>query len=270
MRTKANIVGRTASLRRALTLVELVVVLAILVALSGMIVPLVQGLGYQTNAATNATVVDDVNRALGSHAARSGTQPDGWDSLLNESGSRFSRLHSALAANATPNLLQDSTLTLAQLESLGNAGIYNVYDAVEASGESPNFSNRTLRPLPIPWVSTASSNSAKVLKLTLPDGIKAFGGTLLVNQAGTESSPAYEFVVFGLGSNTTVQGATMVQAPLIQSADPSNHYARVCCIFMVPAGTTKSFPAKYVGCFLPDGTTARTNMENYNNNARTD
>lgn len=260
MRTMSYAVGRPATPRRALTLVELVVVLAILVALSGMIVPLVQGLGHQTNAATNATVVDDVNRALGSYAARSGTQPDGWDSLLGKTQARFTRLHSALSTTATPNLLEDSPLTQIQVDSLNSVGIYNVFDADEAAVTlSPNFNNLTERKL---------VDGGKVVKLTAL-GVATLGGEFQVNQNNTVTPVAYEFIVLGLGSNANVQGATMVQSPLIQSADPSNNYARVCCVYLIPSSTaTTSFPAKYLGCFMPDGTTSRKNMENYNNNAR--
>ena len=83
-------------LRHGLTLIELVVVLAILVVLAGLIVPMVAGLGYQTNAATNATVADDVSRAVRTFYGRFDAQPTGWDSLLNASGTSFNKLHASL------------------------------------------------------------------------------------------------------------------------------------------------------------------------------
>ena len=82
--------------RSGLTLLELVVVIAILVVLAGMIVPLISGLGYQTNAATNATVADDVSRAVRTFYGRFDAQPTGWDSLLNASGTSFGKLHPLL------------------------------------------------------------------------------------------------------------------------------------------------------------------------------
>jgi hypothetical protein len=39
------------------------------------------------------------------------------------------------------------------------------------------------------------------------------------------------------------------------------------CIFMVPAEAATTFPAKYVGCFLPDGTALRNNLDKYHNSA---
>lgn len=246
--------------RRALTLVELVVVLAILVVLSSLIVPLIQGLGFQTNAATNATVIDDVNRAMGAYAARTGNQPDNWDSLLGTTGSRFTKMRSELAAGASPNLLEDMPLTQIQVDSLNAVGIYNVRDADESSTVAPNSNNATVRKL---------VDGGKLVKLT-PIGIATLGGEFQVVPAGVTTPTAFDLVVLGLGSNVTVQGSTMMQIPLIQNADPANHYARVCCVYQIPVGTATAnerFPARYIGCFMPDGTTARKNMENYNSNS---
>ena len=250
------------SRRRALTLVELVVVLAILVVLSSLIVPLIQGLGFQTNAATNATVIDDVNRAMRAYAVRTDKQPNQWDSLLGTTGSRYTKLRDELSSYRNPttqtivDLLQVTTLTAAQVKSLNDVGIYDVRDANESSAVAPSSNNELVRKL---------VNGGNVITLTL-DGISALGGEFQSSHATAEEPN--ELVVFGLGSNVTVQGATMMQIPLIQNSDPANHYARVLCVYQIPVGTaTVAFPARYIGCFMPDGTTARKNIENYNSNA---
>jgi hypothetical protein len=80
-------------------------------------------------------------------------------------------------------------------------------------------------------------------------------------------SPTDEYVVLGLGANTTIRSAVMTDVPLVSSADPNAYYARVLCVFMIPGDTQPWFPAKYVGCFLPDGTSLRANIDKYNNSA---
>jgi competence protein ComGC len=249
----------TVSRRRALTLIELVVVIAILVALSGLIIPMVQGLGFQTNAATNATVVDDVNRAIGIYATRFDAHPAGWDSLLNGSGTTSIKVHSSLRL-ASPALVQQLTLTAQQVESLQRSGIYHVHDSDESTGD-PNLSIETARPL---------ATGGKVLQLTMDTSGSSrrpvLDGGFRVHQFqdGDEDN---EFVVLGLGRWSSMQGASTMQVPLIQSADPTNNYARVCCVYMVPSSSSTAtvFPARYVGCFLPDGSTARDNISRYNN-----
>jgi type II secretory pathway pseudopilin PulG len=259
------------SRRRALTLVELVVVIAILVALSGLIIPLVQGLSFQTNAATNATVVDDVNRAIGTYATRFDAQPDSWDSLLNGSGSIFSKVHKSLR-EAVPPLVEPVALEDHQLESLAIAGIYNVRDATEGGTSSPDLSNDSLRTLAIrkPDGTFEFHASKTLLCLTMTGSGDArrpvLNAGFRINQYHDGDS-GNEFVVLGLGRSSSIQGSSTMQVPLIQNADPTNNYARVCCVYMVPSSSSTAavFPARYVGCFLPDGTTARDNISRYNN-----
>jgi len=251
---------RTAAVsrRRALTLIELVVVIAILVVLSGLIIPMVQGLGFQTNAATNATVADDVNRAIGIYATRFDMHPSGWDSMLNGSGTIFTKVHSSLRLASTA-LVQPLTLTAQQVESLQRSGIYHVHDSDEGTGD-PNLSIETARPLVA---------GGKLLQLTMTTSGTSrrpvLDGSFRVHQFqdGDEDN---EFIVLGLGRWSSMQGSATMQVPLIQHADPTNNYARVCCVYMIPSNSsTVVFPARYVGCFLPDGSTARDNISRYNN-----
>ena len=68
-------------------------VLAILVALSAMIIPLIGGLSSQANSSINATSVRDVARTIATYQARyEGSYPDYWDSLADTSDQRFGKL----------------------------------------------------------------------------------------------------------------------------------------------------------------------------------
>ena len=68
--------------RAGLTLIELVVVLVILTALAALVVPKLGGIASQSRSAANASVVEEVNRAVGLYNARyQDAQPSGWDSL---------------------------------------------------------------------------------------------------------------------------------------------------------------------------------------------
>lgn len=255
--------------RGGLTLVELVVVLAILVALSGLIVPLISGLGHQTNASTGATLIADVNRAVNAFHARAGDvnqYPDAWDSLLNTNGSLFNKLHPALtgsdAASYGAALLQVVDLSPSQAESLRSAGIYNLYRADESSTVAPSLNEATS-------VSVTTGAKAAILDVAATAGSSPYDklvfATDLANASGITAGEG-EFIVLGVGFNSTLRGATLVEVPLVQGADPANYYARMLCVFMVPSSAaTTSFPARYVGCFLPDGTSLRNNLDKYNN-----
>lgn len=248
--------------RRALTLLELIVVLAILVTLSGMVVPLIEGLGRQTNSSSNATVINDVNRAIGTCAMRHelGYFPDGWDSLLNTSGALFSGLHlnvsGTMGSDPISGLVEAKALTDTQLKSLSDVNLRTVYDAASTS---PNVFT-SLRPL---------QSGGKVAMLTDTAKNRAYGDDRFsvkhLDMSGTHDDK--DFVVLGLGGMNSLRGNIVRDVPLISSADPNNHYARVLCVFMIPdAGSTAAlFPAKYIGCFMPDGTSLRMNLDDYNN-----
>jgi prepilin-type N-terminal cleavage/methylation domain-containing protein len=253
-------VGRgIAPARRGLTLLELIVVLAILVALSGLVIPLVQGLGYQTNASTNAAVVGDVNRSVGTFQTRFDKYPNEWDSLLNSSDAPFSKLHPSLTA-ASPQILQTTALTETQARSLKDMGIHQLRIHDESATVAPNTTGT--------GVLTITEGATVV---TLNKAPLTAGGTLTGDLFSalelSETNTANDYVVVGLGTATTIRGSVMTDVPMLHGADPSRYYSRVLCVFMV-TGTAPGatpFPARYVGCFLPDGSSLRSNLDRYHN-----
>jgi prepilin-type N-terminal cleavage/methylation domain-containing protein len=264
-RTAARrIPARRGLTRRGLTLLELIVVLAILVALSGLVVPLIQGLGYQTNASTNAAVVGDVNRSVGTFHTRFDKYPNEWDSLLNASDGLFSKLHPNLV-NASPSILQVMELDAGggslQADSLAKAmGIYQLRDHDESGALAPNTTGTGVR-------SIAAGTKVVMLNKTSLTLSGMLVGDLFSARELSETSADNDYVVVGLGTAATIRGTVMTDVPMLHGADPSHHYARVLCVFMVPGtGTTATaFPARYVGCFLPDGSSLRSNLDRYHN-----
>jgi prepilin-type N-terminal cleavage/methylation domain-containing protein len=254
---------RRRSPRRGLTLLELIVVLAILVALSGLVIPLVQGLGYQTNASTNAALVGDVNRSVGTFQTRFDKYPNDWDSLLNSSNTLFSKLHPNLVG-ANPVILQTAELSATQAESLKAMGICQLRDHEESATLPPNTTGNVTR-----TVADATAVYTPVvafLNKAPLTSTAAQTGDLFTAKELSGTDPANDYVVFGLGTATTIRGSVMTDAPMVHGSDPSRYYSRVLCVFMVPAsGTSVGFPAKYVGCFLPDGSSLRSNLERYHN-----
>ncbi len=255
--------------RRGLTLLELVVVLTILVALAGLAIPLLGGLSTQADGSTNAAVVGDVDRAVGTYFTRHDAHADGWDSLLNSSDTLFTKLRPALTSTTVPNGAPDPTLPILavsaqtlskeQAESLKDAGIDVLYDADETAGRSPNAAGSTVR-------TVDPQAGVKYARLNIPGngavlGLEAFG----IGAANAElTSARFDFLVVGLGGNTSIKGETLMDVPLVLSAEPTKNYARVLCVFAIPAASsTATFRARYLGCFLPDGTTLRHNLDRY-------
>lgn len=255
--------------RAGLTLLELVVVLVILAALAALVVPRLSGVASQSNSAANAAVVEEVNRAVTLFEARYGNDStkrlNGWDSLLNSTSDYFSKLHpnlqksTATTLDVTRPILQITTLDAGQAQSLKDAKITGLHDADEARAAPPSDNSTVFR---------AVNTGTQVVTLVKSSITSGHGSTFIdkafnINQY--KANWANEYVVVGLGGPTSLKGATLSEVPLVQSANPSQYYARALCVFMIPAaGATSTFPAQYVGSFLPDGTSMRTNIDNYN------
>ena len=259
--------------RAGLTLIELVVVLVILAALAALVVPRLSGIASQSNSATNAAIVSDVNRAVGLYNARyKDTQPSGWDSLLSSTDAAFTKLHPTILAaftttDTTKPRLQIATLDAGQAKSFQQAGITGFHDADESRTSAPSDNSSVFRFL---------SDGKKVVTLIKDNITSGHGSTFIdnafsLNQYRKDKKGnlvfSYEYVVCGLGGPTNIKGQTINEIPLVQSADPSKYYARMLAVYKIPAaGSTGAaiFPAEYVGCFLPDGTTSRQNVDSFN------
>lgn len=253
--------------RHGLTLIELVVVLVILAALAGLVIPRLSGVTSQASSSTNATLVDDINRSVGLFETRYGKQPSGWDSLLTASDAYYSKLHPSMTqtTDVTKPNLQITTLDAGQAQSLKDAGISGFHDADEARVGLPSDNSTVFRLI---------ADGKKVVTLVKTPIASGHGSTFIdkaLNLNQFRKTPQgvpvfdYEYVVVGLGGPTSIRGATMTEIPVVQSADPTKYYSRMICVYRIPAaGASVTFPARYVGSFLPDGTSLRQNVDNFN------
>lgn len=259
--------------RVGLTLIELVVVLVILAVLAALVIPRVSGVTTQANTSTNAAIVAEVNQAVAMFEARYENDPNkrmsGWDSLLNSNDAFFSKLHPNLLTNpqntdvTKPNL-QIITLDDVQVQSLRALKITGLHDADESRSGPPSDNSTVFRSI---------ATGKKVVALVKTPIAGGHGSTFIDNAFSIDqfkNNWVNEFVVVGLGGPTALKGSTLTEVPIVQSADPTKYYARALCVFMIPpAGATTGFRAQYVGCFLPDGTSLRTNIDSYNSSTVT-
>jgi Tfp pilus assembly protein PilE len=261
------ITSHSAKTRAGLTLLELVVVLGILVILASMIVPNVGGLIFQSRHAGNAAMVLDVNHAVNSFVARFAEHPDHWDSLLNSSDQRFTKLHTQIlqTTNTALPVLEPYPLAANQAASLQNAGINRLLDADESRSVQASDNSSVERLI---------ATGTEVMRIVKPPVTTPNGSTFLDIAFGLNATKAdkwaNEFVVFGLGTQTEMRGNTMTDVPIVQSATPINFYARVLCVYMIPPANGASTRAKYIGCFMPDGSTLPGNLQDYSSVAAFD
>lgn len=264
---------KTYKLRRAgLTLLELVVVLVVLAALAALIIPRLNGVSAQAGSATSASVIGDMNRAVGLHEARYGKAANGWDGILTgPTGSLYPKLHPDLlnaSGNVALPVLAPLTLTATQLKSLNAAGIsFLHYNSEESTytgrpsdsgvsfaflAEGSQVCGLTVQGTSSGWTSHGSTFPDRALNLN-PFNV------------GPDSGKDLSFVVFGVGQPCSLRGTTLQESPLLQAADPNQYYARMLCVYMIPGpSSTSSFTAQFVGSFAPDGTCLNDNLIKFN------
>lgn len=251
--------------RRGLTLMELVVVMVILIALAGMLLPLFPNMLNRAHTTTSATSNVELSKAIMTYQGLYYAYPNRLDNLATGSGTLFTMLPGsgsdagAYATGAqTPAgvLTQAGNLTAAQLTAgtlaaLNSVGITNVAQVVEAAGNSTGNWSPTF----FPYAAVPSSVNSTALAAGTP--VATLGYQAIQNMGlswngatGTGAYPTY--VVLGAGDYSTMSGKTMDEAPVHFDDDPNynpnNAYGRFGVLFQVTDVNGTALPqAIYAG-----------------------
>ena len=234
---KLNYLGRRAS-ARGLTLIELVVVLAILVALAGLIIGNFPSLLRKASGSTSANTIQDIARAVSIRQTTLNSVGSGFDSLLDTSDAVFSKLPPGCLTNIVATAL---TTNAAALAELGLTQICRL-DATTTDAT---------------WSVAASNNLVNVIGTT----VAAQATPFLVNKIIPNSS-AYVGTptvwLFGVGKISTLVGAgsTLLEAPTrtgtSELENAQNFYQRYVIAFVVDgSGLGGAARARFLGALAP-------------------
>ncbi|GIW82279.1 MAG: hypothetical protein KatS3mg105_4086 [Gemmatales bacterium] len=245
--------------RLALTLMELVVVLAILVILAGMIIANLDGILSKGHSAQGASVIGELMRLMDSYRAIHGRYPDIYDSMLNASGTPYEHLLPGAKQKYVP-----ATLTQNEVDSLILAGIEQVLRHDE-SADVPVNDSAVLPPVVLTTstpVMKFDVTNLEVQKVLLDEWRQTPDDVLGPSGDGSDALSTY--VVFGVGPRCTIcNGKTglMRDAPIHQDTDPGRFYNR----FVVVFATSKEPGEKavFVGAVGPDGDTMGTHLKEF-------
>jgi Tfp pilus assembly protein FimT len=222
--------------RKALTLMELIVVLAILVILGGLVVQVLPNLMTRTHLAKCSDTIANLNNAWMRSFGLNVRYPDGYDSLLAAGGSSVStQLTTGLSSQ-----ISAEALTASEVAALRAIGLTRVFDlAAVPAGASVTYDSA---PLGAPARVLATGGNVAVLNLAAH---AAAGNPLklkrhLVRQADgslADNSANVRYLIFGIGPNCTGVGSGKLiqEAPVHFAADdsvnPSNTYQRYLVVF---------------------------------------
>ncbi|MCL4207053.1 MAG: prepilin-type N-terminal cleavage/methylation domain-containing protein [Pirellulaceae bacterium] len=215
--------------RQGLTLLELVVVMVILVALAGILVPMLPGMLGRAHAVNHSANVVEINKVWGLYANMNGGYPDGLDSLISGTG-LFSQLPGGSDLIAAQ--LDDD-----QADALKAAGITTVYSMDNTTD------NATMEPYGATPTTVTIDEDEYAAFLNGAAARRLFGDSA----TAALDAAASEYVVFGVGQNCTAIGTNfgMQSAPLHfddHGHSPVEHYSRFGVVF-----NTAVLPASFVG-----------------------
>lgn len=254
-----------ATARRGLTLIELVVVMSILIALGGLLVPMFASMLTRGHTSTCSTNIGEVAKAVEQYQLLYGTYPNNLDSFVDTNGALITYFANG-AACPTQYLTQGvtqaggqvtlGTPTAAELTALQNAGITTVMPmatyALPATGFDPTFNYYTdyLNP------GTTGTGAATPQSVATATGLAYIDPTAntLAAQLCTKMGWALtgRYVVLGVGTRNTMVGKTMVSAPVHYGdqpvLNPEYGYEHIVAVFKVSDSATSAFTtAQMVG-----------------------
>lgn len=246
--------------RRGLTLIELVVVLAILVALVGLVVSLFPGLVARASRSTTAATLRDIARTVQIHYTTSLNYGSGYDSLVNAASAN---LYAAIPATSLAQLVM-TPLGGGDSQALNNLGITNVYNLTATASDATFFVTQT-------GTSIAVQNGVNVATIVTGSQTQALREALIGNYQPV-GTPSY--VVFGLNKGSTLVGPNSVfqEAPVRTGSsageNPTTSYQRYGLVFLVD-GLSSARTARFLGAvaFTAGGIqTAEGNLQGYYTN----
>jgi prepilin-type N-terminal cleavage/methylation domain-containing protein len=236
------------TLRRGLTLIELVVVIAILVVLGGLLVQNLPNMMKRTHLAKCSDTIWSLNNTWNQAYASNVRYPDVYDSLLS-GGTVDTRLSSGLKAQITAG-----TLTTTDVAALQTIGITRVVD-LQATAPTQSV---TYDAAPYGATARVLADGANVAELNLT-AHEAAGNILQLKRHMVRQSDGSMFddranvryVVFGIGPNCTAVGSgkKIQEAPVHFAGDdsinPTTVYQRYLAVFSLSRDASGNVTANF-------------------------
>jgi len=242
------------------TLIELVVVLAILAAIAGLVIPQIDGLRRSSDKGTASHTIGAVSNNTQLFRTLKGSYPERFDSLVDAG---TSTLYPKLSPKVSV-AMSTTTLTANELKSLTDVGIknlmYHVDGATSFGQKLPGNTGITETLLTtgtsvvfLDPAAAANSKRTNMIGSCYPDGIPL----------DSTSNPILKIVIVGVGQNTTSIGQTMQSAPSYQGVDPNKEYNRYMLAFGVYATGKR---ARLLGAFDSTGDYLTQEVDEFNEN----
>ncbi|MCU0982921.1 MAG: type II secretion system GspH family protein [Pirellulaceae bacterium] len=249
--------------RRGLTLLELVVVMVILAALAGILVPLLPNLARKGHTSAGATNLGEIAKAIQLYASQNGDSfPNNYDSIVNADGAIATYVPTVSAMFGGQPVLTVGNLTSTEVSRLSDVGITTIVQMIEQPANPGSWS-----PTFFPY-GTAPATPPTPVTLATSTNVALLNPAVAAAKFALPNDGKY--VVFGIGKYCTAVSTVMNEAPVwyspVQDMDPASKYARFGLVFQLAgAGGATLSRAKFVGPveFGPWGTMTKDDNLGY-------
>lgn len=232
--------------RRGLTLIELVVVLAVLVALAGIVLGSIPALLRQTSAATAGAGAAEVNAAMQHFRVTRGRYPDGYDSLLEAPYTLLKTLPKGSLRQLKPKDLDNADRPFLSAAGIRTTWQHDPTNTAAGVTFRAVTTNKTFDAA----AGGYASDDVAALDTTRIDADALFG-------PGTRTGGSNEiFAVFGVGPKCTLVGAAggLLAAPVTfggtATTNPMEFYQRYGVVFRLDRDEGR--PARFLGAVIFD------------------
>ncbi|MCS6849951.1 MAG: hypothetical protein NZ700_02135 [Gemmataceae bacterium] len=264
--------------RDALSLMELIVVLSVLVLLGGLIVAVLPNVMKRAHLAKCADTIAALNSAWMRAYALNVRYPDVYDSLLSAGGT-------TIDSRLSPGLLSQTSVTTLSAEdvaALRSIGITAVVDLMP----TPPGGSVTYDSAPVGAPQRRLTVGGRVVQLNLSNHLAA-GNPLnlkrhlvrLADGSLADNSSNVRYLIFGIGPNCTGVGTGKLiqEAPVHFAADdslnPTNVYQRYLVVFSLVTnvnGTVTAYFESAAGNDVNGPSSADAHIRQFHDSASTD
>jgi prepilin-type N-terminal cleavage/methylation domain-containing protein len=212
--------------RSGLTLLELIIVVAILATLAGLVVSKIDWSRRQADMAASADTCAELARNIQLYYVETSYMPNGLDSLLVSGGTRYSKLFSSLltATGSSHTAEIETGFGTAdpdrRMSSLTRAHINMVFDHDEAVSDA-NVSATIARNVD----ATGSSF------LCVNPGSSLWNAIYPPDNPDSPTHDQVSLVMLGVGARNSMIGRTIAMAPMYSHTEPDEGYNRYIAIF---------------------------------------
>ncbi len=215
------------------TLIELVVVMAVLVALAGILIPLVSGMIGRAETSARDTNSKEIYKWIQVYDASYTRYPQDWDALTDGTTTPLPYVNGLSGTGTLP--LQVGAITAAQSTALNAAGIARLQLMVSTT---PSTTDTTFNPYLDVNDRNSTTGSLPITKTSTPNLVTLTpAGQFQLNLSDNATTSSGTYVVLGFGKRCSLVGTGVAEAPVNffdnAALSPNSRYERYGIVFQV-------------------------------------